>query len=146
MYNFPSLSRMSVVADFRKDSSPSPSAFIVHGLEATGKTLILRTLLEESNSSYSWLPCHECITARHLTERIAATVSSSIGASETASQRSENVSALTVYLQQLLRDSERKHFLVQSLGGGNWVLPNTLSRSLTESTSRGNHRQLCLLG
>ncbi|KAA8895707.1 origin recognition complex subunit 5 C-terminus-domain-containing protein [Sphaerosporella brunnea] len=94
------------------DSSPSPSAFVVHGLEATGKTLILKSLLEDSNTSYSWLPCHECITARHLTERIAATVSSSLGASDSAPQRCENVSTLIVYLQNLLRASGRKHFLV----------------------------------
>ncbi|KAF8245798.1 hypothetical protein K440DRAFT_633095 [Wilcoxina mikolae CBS 423.85] len=94
------------------DSFPSPPAFVLYGLEATGKTLILKTLLEKSSSSYSWISCYECITARHLTERIAATVSNALETPETTHQKCENVSALTVYLQHILKDHEKKHFLV----------------------------------
>ncbi|KAF8540797.1 origin recognition complex subunit 5 C-terminus-domain-containing protein [Trichophaea hybrida] len=94
------------------DSVPSPPAFVLYGLEATGKTLILKTLLEKLSTSYSWISCHECITARHLTERIAARVSNALETPETAHQKCENVSALTVYLQHLLKDREKKHLLV----------------------------------
>lgn len=98
-----------------QDDDPSPASIVVHGLEATGKTLILKSFLESSSSSFSWVPCHECVTARHLTQRIAATVSESLGAVEGAasSARCENVSVLAVQLQQILRESQRKHILVR---------------------------------
>jgi len=104
-----------------QENTPSPSSFVLHGLEATGKTLILRVLLEESGSIFSWLPCHECITARHLTERIAATVETSLDFGEElrGHPRSQDVSALAVFLQTTLRRSkERKHFLVCARGSG----------------------------
>ncbi|CCX04234.1 Similar to Origin recognition complex subunit 5; acc. no. O43114 [Pyronema omphalodes CBS 100304] len=94
------------------NSLPSPPAFVLHGLEATGKTLILKTVLEESSASFSWISCHECITARQLTERIASTVASEVHP-DAAAQKAENVSNLTVFLQSVLKDSnETKHFLV----------------------------------
>lgn len=97
-----------------QDDDYSPASIVVHGLEATGKTLILKSFLESSGSSFSWVPCHECVTTRHLVERIAATVSESIGIVEgaTSSARCENVSVLAVQLQQILKESQRKHFLV----------------------------------
>lgn len=97
-----------------QDDDYSPASIAVHGLEATGKTLILKTFLESSDSSFSWVPCHECVTARHLIERIAATVCESLEAAESAT-RCENVSALAVQLQQILKESQRKHFLVRQM-------------------------------
>ncbi|KAI5800339.1 origin recognition complex subunit 5 C-terminus-domain-containing protein [Peziza echinospora] len=92
-------------------SLPSPPAVIVYGLEATGKSLLTRSILEKLSGAeegdeeaeaedededededdddddgddseegiggsltYSWVACNECITSRHLTERIASTV------------------------------------------------------------------------
>ncbi|KAI5852322.1 origin recognition complex subunit 5 C-terminus-domain-containing protein [Tricharina praecox] len=96
------------------ETSPSPSSFVLYGLEATGKTLILRALLQESEVSFSWLPCDECITARHLTERIAATVEAALDLGEDLGlPRSQEVGALAVFLQAALaRVREVKHFLV----------------------------------
>lgn len=104
-----------------KNSIPSPPAIILHGLEATGKTLVLRALLEATGTRHAWLACHECITARHLTERIGATFSAVLGIPSTVQQRCESASALAVYLQQILkREDGRKHFLVRPIcsGGG----------------------------
>lgn len=128
-------------ADFRKDSFPSPSAFVVHGMEATGKTLILKELLERSKASYSWLPCHECITPRHLTERIAAMVTGVVGGEETSLQRCETVSTLAVYLQQMLRESERKHFLVGIWRVGCCAPAKWVLRFWIELTSKGTRRR-----
>lgn len=100
-----------------QDDDYSPASIVVHGLEATGKTLILKNFLESSGSSFSWVPCHECVTARHLVERIAATVCESLGAVENDT-RCENVSALAVQLQQILKESQRKHFLVRQMPVG----------------------------
>ena len=99
-----------------KDSIPSPPAIVLYGLEATGKTLVLRALLEATGTGHAWLACHECITARHLTERIGTTVSAVLGIPPAVQQRCESASALAVYLQQTLqRDGVRKHFLVRPI-------------------------------
>lgn len=52
-------------------------------------------------------------------ERIAATVSESLGAAEGTSSpaRCENVGVLAVQLQQMLKGSQRKHFLVWQMIG-----------------------------
>jgi len=102
-------------------STPSPPSFVLYGVEATGKTLTLRALLEESGNAFSWLPCHECITARHLTERIAATVRNSLDFDEELVRlpRSQDVSTLAVFLQVTLgKRKEAKHFLVRVGGEG----------------------------
>lgn len=124
-----SLNLSEVPADNWKDSIPSPQAFVVHGLEATGKTTVLRRFLDDTDSSFSWVPCNECITARHLTERIAATVSEAFGNVE-SHPRCENISVLAVYLQRLLGTSERKHFLVLDRIDRQRDAPATLLASL----------------
>src|SRR5262245_2093068 len=53
-----------------QESFPSPQAFVVHGLPATGKSSVLQCLLERLGTSFFWVPCHECITTRQLLERI----------------------------------------------------------------------------
>lgn len=65
----------------------------MHGLEATGKSLIVRAFLEASECRFAWVPCNECVTARHLTQRIAAAVG---GGEETG--RCDSVGALAVML------------------------------------------------
>ncbi|KAF8445423.1 origin recognition complex subunit 5 C-terminus-domain-containing protein [Terfezia claveryi] len=57
---------------------PSPPSIILYGLEATGKSLLTKALLDGSETTYSWVACHECITARHLTERIASQVKDAV--------------------------------------------------------------------
>ena len=133
-----------------KNSIPSPPAIVLHGLEATGKTLVLRALLEATGTRHAWLACHECITARHLTERIGATFSAVLGIPSAVQQRCESASALAVYLQQILkREDGRKHFLVRSTcsdggGGGKPALTALRDRCLIESTSSWNRLQRLL--
>jgi origin recognition complex subunit 5 len=100
------------------DDSPSPPTIVLHGLAATGKTLILRSFLERAQASFTWIACHECITSRQLCERIAAGVSANVGSSSSsssnnnASYKAENPSSLAVHLSTVLKGVERKHFLV----------------------------------
>ena len=83
--------------------------------------MILRALLEYSGIAFSWLPCHECITVRHLTERIASTVMESVGFDDEHARlpRSQDVSSLAAFLQVTLgKRREAKHILVRVSGGG----------------------------
>lgn len=118
------------LANNSKDSFPSPQAFIIHGLESTGKTTVTRTLLEEAGHSFTWVSCNECITPRQLTERIASTITAELVPEDTNFPRCENVNALSVYLQQLLKDAERKHFLVLDRIDQQRDAPPTLMASL----------------
>ncbi|KAF8430040.1 origin recognition complex subunit 5 C-terminus-domain-containing protein [Tirmania nivea] len=106
---------------------PSPSSIILYGLEATGKSLLTKALLDASETTYSWVACHECITARHLTERIASQVKDAVQEKDgvelekdVLGMRAENVNALAVVLGKILGirgkeeegGVERKHVLV----------------------------------
>ena len=92
---------------------PSPPSIVLYGLEATGKSLITRAVLEASCLTYSWVACNESITARHLTERIAAAVKEveadavAVAVAQEqengiAKMRAENINALSVVLRKVL--------------------------------------------
>lgn len=96
---------------------PSPPTIILHGLSGTGKTSLLRALLPASTVPYALIPCAECITVRHLFERI---VSACITAVESRTEhhidrapyaRCETVAALAAHLQRLLGRSTGKFVL-----------------------------------
>ncbi|KAJ4310766.1 hypothetical protein N0V94_008289, partial [Neodidymelliopsis sp. IMI 364377] len=87
---------------------PSPPCVNIHGLTATGKSSILRTYFHLARLSHTIVNVRECITARHLLERIVA---ASLDALEEADDekldrrpyaRTENLSALCVNLQKML--------------------------------------------
>ncbi|KAH8723563.1 origin recognition complex subunit Orc5 [Phaeosphaeriaceae sp. PMI808] len=96
---------------------PSPSFLNIHGLTATGKTCILQSYFHLLGLPYTILNVRECITARHLLERMVA---ASLEALDTyhdektdkrAYARTENLSALCVNLSRLLQ-GKGKFFLV----------------------------------
>jgi len=87
---------------------PSPPFSNVHGLTATGKSSILRAYFRFAQLPYAFINVRECITTRHLLERIVA---ASLDALEEAHDekidrrpyaRTENLSALCVNLQKML--------------------------------------------
>ncbi|PUU74591.1 origin recognition complex subunit 5 C-terminus-domain-containing protein [Tuber borchii] len=92
------------------DETPSPPSIVLHGLEATGKTTVLRTFLDGVRASYTWIACHECVTVRQLMERISAGVTENVGGVDAG--RAGDVCALGVKLSGALSGVERKHFLV----------------------------------
>jgi len=92
------------------DETPSPPSIVIHGLEATGKTTVLRTFLDRAGASYTWIACHECVTVRQLMERISAGVTENVGSVDAG--RAGDVCALGVKLSGALSGAERKHFLV----------------------------------
>ncbi|OCL09213.1 hypothetical protein AOQ84DRAFT_291683 [Glonium stellatum] len=92
---------------------PSPPAIVVHGLEATGKSSIVKSVLDTSKVPHAIINSRECITGRHLLER---TVTSCLDAIDESSEdkvdrrpysRCENISALAIHLQRLLDGRER---------------------------------------
>ena len=87
---------------------PSPPFVNIHGLTATGKSSILRAYFQLAQLPYTIINVRECITTRHLLERMVA---ASLDALEEADDekidrrpyaRTENLSALCVNLQKML--------------------------------------------
>ena len=90
---------------------------VVHGLEATGKTSIVRGLLSTLAVLHAIIKSPECITTRHLLERTVTAVEESLiaeaveegdimSASET--NRCENMSMLVGHLQRLFQSRSRR--------------------------------------
>jgi len=87
---------------------PSPPFLNIHGLTATGKSSILRSFFHLSRIQHMIINVRECITARHLLERIVA---ASLDALDEFNDekidrrpyaRTENLSALCVNMEKLL--------------------------------------------
>ncbi|KAF2182865.1 hypothetical protein K469DRAFT_751988 [Zopfia rhizophila CBS 207.26] len=96
---------------------PSPPLLIAHGLTATGKTSIIKSLLALSTIPHTIINLQECITGRHLLER---TVSSVLDALDEYNDeridrrpysRTENLSVLANHLQKIL-EGHKKFVLV----------------------------------
>ncbi|OCK77880.1 hypothetical protein K432DRAFT_333078 [Lepidopterella palustris CBS 459.81] len=92
---------------------PSPRTLIVHGLEATGKSSIVKGVLETSSLPHAIISSRECLTGRHLFER---TVASCLDALDAHSGykidrkpycRCENLNALVIHLRGMLEGRER---------------------------------------
>ncbi|KAF1982164.1 hypothetical protein K402DRAFT_340860 [Aulographum hederae CBS 113979] len=92
---------------------PSPPSLVVHGSEATGKTSVVKAILEANKLPFAFVNSRECITGRHLLERTIAACLDALDASSdelidrTPYVRCESISALSVHLQRLLEDHER---------------------------------------
>ncbi|OAL01814.1 hypothetical protein IQ06DRAFT_128625 [Phaeosphaeriaceae sp. SRC1lsM3a] len=87
---------------------PSPSLLNLHGLAATGKSSILRSYFHLLGTAHVIINVRECITARHLLERMVASSLDALDEyhDETIDRklyaRTENLSALCVNLAKLL--------------------------------------------
>ncbi|CAI6328823.1 unnamed protein product [Periconia digitata] len=106
-----------LTAFYSEHHLPSPPLLVAHGLTATGKSSIIKSLLELSSLPHAVIRCRECITGRHLLERIVA---SCLDALDTFGDeridrkrfaRTENLSSLAVNLQRLL-EGRNKFVLV----------------------------------
>lgn len=86
---------------------------VTYGLEATGKSSIIKSVLEALGTTHAIVKSQECITARHLFERTIATCVDAIGntpggtVSRDTYGRCENISALVVQLQSLLEGRQK---------------------------------------
>ncbi|KAI4100687.1 MAG: hypothetical protein L6R37_005306 [Teloschistes peruensis] len=91
---------------------PSPPTLVLHGPEATGKTLTINALLEAIDTSSAIVRSKECITTRHLLERTLTEVQKGLGDTvRSVDGRCESISAFVVQLQRLL-EGQKKYILV----------------------------------
>lgn len=82
-------------------------------MEATGKSLTLKTVLRSTDVPYAIVPSQECITTRHLLERAisacrdAVEQDNSRGAAPSIDGRCDSISAFVVQLQRLLEETNK---------------------------------------
>ncbi|KAL9020085.1 MAG: hypothetical protein Q9185_002699 [Variospora sp. 1 TL-2023] len=96
---------------------PSPPNLVIHGTEASGKTLTINALLRSIDHPSAVIPSRECITTRHLLEQTLIEVQRALGDQEEARQveidgRCESISAFAVQLQRLLQYRTKKKFIL----------------------------------
>ncbi|KAL8847636.1 MAG: hypothetical protein Q9221_007324 [Calogaya cf. arnoldii] len=90
----------------------SPSNLVLHGTEATGKSLTINALLSAIQTPSAIIRSRECITTRHLLERTLKEAQDAFGdTAPSIDGRCESISAFVVQLQRLLED-RRKFILV----------------------------------
>ena len=102
-----SIASSSVHADSHQAPYSSPSALVVHGLEATGKSEITAGVLDALEVPHAIVNSRECITARHLLEQTVSAVVAALPEDATISMHStrcESLAALLVQLEALLKD------------------------------------------
>jgi origin recognition complex subunit 5 len=112
---------------------PYPPFTNVHGLTATCKSSILRAYFPLARLPYAFINVRECITTRHLLERIVA---ASLDALEEAHDetidrrpyaRTENLSALCVNLQAMLEGRGKFVLVLDAIDklreGGGTLIP-----------------------
>lgn len=96
--------------NFGQRSFPSPSSIVVHGLEATGKSSIVKAIVEKTECPYTIVDSRECITGRQLLERTVSQCLDTLAESGVEYQqlpRCDSLSALHVCLEIILRAQEK---------------------------------------
>lgn len=92
---------------------PSPPNLVIHGTEATGKSLAINALLNAIDCPSAVIRSKECITTRHLLERTLGEIQIVLGDNaRSIDGRCESISAFVVQLQFLLSERQRKFILV----------------------------------
>lgn len=92
---------------------PSPSTILLHGVEATGKSLTIKAILDAVDTPSAIVRSQECITTRHLLERTIAVIKEAWAVRRQLEEangldgRCESISAFTVELQHLLEGKEK---------------------------------------
>lgn len=102
-----------VSANHAQPRLPNPSSLIVYGPRATGKSAVVKAYLKATKLRHAIVQCQECVTGRHLLERIVSSVHDGSTKHETNGDiaahpgRCENISTLVVHLQRLLRAKDK---------------------------------------
>ncbi|KAL5116702.1 hypothetical protein ACEQ8H_005451 [Pleosporales sp. CAS-2024a] len=111
---------------------PCPPFLNAHGLTATGKSAMLRCYFRLLGIPHTIINVRECITARHLLERIIASSLDAFDAYDASKidrrpyARTENLSALCVNLAKLLHGREKFVLVLDAIdklreGGGTLI-------------------------
>jgi len=100
----------TTTTNLAQGSFPSSSNLVVHGLEATGKSSIVKAILQTSGVPHAIVDSRECITARQLLER---TVSQCIDVlkddriNPLQLPRCDSLSTLQICLENMFRSQEK---------------------------------------
>ncbi|KAL8682382.1 MAG: hypothetical protein Q9186_001572 [Xanthomendoza sp. 1 TL-2023] len=107
------------------DSLP-PS--LLHGTEATGKSLTINALLQTLEHPSAIIRSRECITTRHLLERTLTEVQNALGnTAPSIDGRCENISTYLVQLQRLLQGRKRFILVFDNIDRQREAAPTLLS-------------------
>ncbi|WPH04263.1 Hypothetical protein R9X50_00715200 [Acrodontium crateriforme] len=91
-------------------SLPSPSTVVIYGPPSTGKTTTTASHLQKQNLRHTIVRCRECVTGRHLLEKIVGQVYQTLqeeGRDGTFGGRCESIGTLAVHLQRALSNGEK---------------------------------------
>jgi origin recognition complex subunit 5 len=123
---------MNILLTATQAHLPSPPFLNIHGLTATGKSSVLRSFFHLSRIQHTIINVRECITTRHLLERIVA---ASLDALDVFNDekidrrpyaRTENLSALCVNMEKLLEGRDKFVLVLDAVdklreGGGTLI-------------------------
>ncbi|KAF3120591.1 hypothetical protein TWF569_003100 [Orbilia oligospora] len=114
-----------------QDDIPAPPVLVLYGTEATGKSTIVKAVLEEFEIPYAYVSCKECITARHVFEKAYtscdALISPSNGEERGRQIRPDSVNALAGQLQKLIPSSGKIVLVLDAIDKQREVTPTMLS-------------------
>ena len=84
----------------------------MYGSRATGKSSIVESYLQAAKLKHAIVRSRECVTGRHFLERAVSAVYDSLhpredGKAGEYNPRCENLSALVIHLQRLLKNEEK---------------------------------------
>lgn len=119
-------------ADSQQPHLPSPPVLVAHGLTATGKTSIIKALLQATKLPFATINSRECITGRHLLEVIVASCLDAQDEHNGARYdrrpyaRTENLSSLAVHLGKMLEGKGKFVLVLDGIDGQREAPPTLL--------------------
>ena len=131
---------------FPQQHLSSPPLLVAHGLTATGKSSIIKAYLERSGLPFAIVHSRECITGRHLLERIVAACLDALDTfggeriDRRPYARTENLSALAVNLGRMFEGREKFVLVLDGVDKQREAPPTLLAAlgRLGEIVSTGN--------
>ncbi|KAF2671896.1 origin recognition complex subunit Orc5 [Microthyrium microscopicum] len=102
--------QIQVLSTLFEASFPSPPTTVVHGLEATGKSVVVRAVLQALDVPHAIIDSKECITTRQLLEQAVAATRNSVhqalgtGLLHGNQIKCETVNALENHLEKNIKD------------------------------------------
>jgi len=106
---------------------PLPPTLVVYGPAATGKSGLVRDYLQTTGRQHTAVRCHECVTGRHLLERMCAATHDALHRDDSEASHSaaaptsagcrnawrcDSLSSLVVQLQRILHARDEPFILV----------------------------------
>ncbi|GAM40592.1 hypothetical protein TCE0_039f13059 [Talaromyces pinophilus] len=105
---------------------PSPSTIVLHGISATCKSTLISAVLDALPARHAIIRCVECITSRHLLQKILLETLHSFGMQDEWEKfgkgRCEHVSTLLILLGDIFAAARNNKKMEGEVGGDEFVL------------------------